>query len=72
MLGEDALFPSIVQREVVRPNALGLYPVMTVLRLAKRERGLACLYLFPCFVSIQSFEANLQKSLESTTMRSPG
>ena len=72
MLGEDALFPGIVQREVVRPNALGLYPVMTVLRLAKREWELACLYLFPSFVSIQPFEANLQKSLESTTMRSPG
>ena len=72
MLGENAIFPGILQCEVVRPNALGRYPVITVLRSAKRERGLACLYLFPCFVSIQSFEANLQKSLESTTMRSPG
>ena len=72
MLGEDAFFTGILQREVVRPNAFGRYPVMTVLRLAKREWELACLYLFPCFVSIQPFEANLQKSLESTTMRSPG
>ena len=72
MLGEDAFFTGILQREVVRPNAFGRYPVMTVFRLAKRERELACLYLFPSFVSIQPFEANLQKSLESTTMRSPG
>ncbi len=72
MLGDNPLFPRILQREVMRPHALGVDAVMAILRLAKREGKTACLYLLLRCITVQPFDANLQKILESTTMRSPG
>jgi hypothetical protein len=40
--------------------------------LAKREGKTARLYLLLRCIPVQPFDANLQKILESTTMRSPG
>ena len=72
VLGDDPLFPGILQREVMRPHTLGLDAVIAAFRLAKREWKLMRLYLLPLRIPIQPFYANLQKILESTTMRSPG
>lgn len=72
VLGDNPLFPRILQREVMRPHALGVDAVMAILRLAKREGKTARLYLLLRCITVQPFDANLQKILESTTMRSPG
>ena len=72
VLGDDPLFPCILQREMMRPNTLGLDAVMAIIRLAKREGKTARLYLLLRCIPVQPFDANLQKILESTTMRSPG
>ena len=72
VLGDDPLFPRILQREVMRPHALGVDAVMAILRLAKREGKTVRLYLLLRCITVQPFDANLQKILESTTMRSPG
>ena len=72
VLGDNPLFPRILQREVMRPHALRVDAVMAILRLAKREGKTARLYLLLRCITVQPFDANLQKILESTTMRSPG
>jgi len=72
MLGDDPFFASVLQRKVLRPYALGFNAMIAVFRLAKRERKLARLQLITRCVSVQSFDPNLQKIFESTTMRSPG
>ena len=72
VLGDDPLFPCVLQREVMRPNALGVDAVMAIIRLAKREGKTARLYMLLRCITVQPFDANLQKILESTTMRSPG
>lgn len=72
VLGDDPLFPCILQREMMRPNTLGLDAVMAIIRLAKREGKTARLYLLLRCIPVQPLDANLQKILESTTMRSPG
>jgi len=72
VLGDNPLFPRILQREVMRPHALGVDAVMAILRLAKCEWKTARFYLLLRCNTVQPFDANLQKILESTTMRSPG
>ena len=72
VLGDNPLFPRILKREVMRPHALGVDAVMAILRLAKREGKTARFYLLLRCTTIQPFDTNLQKILESTTMRSPG
>ena len=72
VLGDNPLFPRILQRDVMRPHALGVDAVMAILRLAKHEGKTARLYLLLRCITVQPFDANLQKILESTTMRSPG
>ena len=64
VLGDDPLFPCILQREMMRPNTLGLAAVMAIIRLAKREGKTARLYLLLRCIPVQPFDANLQKILE--------